>query len=53
VQIKRLVPFRAQKEATKANLGYLKNIPVTNQWLECIDILYEATLPQGDSSLCK
>jgi len=35
------------------NFGYLKNIPLTNQWPECIDILYEATLGQGDSNLCK
>jgi len=37
----------------RGNLGYLKNIPLTNQWPECIDIWYEATLGQGDSSLCK
>jgi len=35
------------------NFGYLKNIPLTNQWPECINIRYEATLGQGDSSLCK
>jgi len=35
------------------NFGYLKNIPLTNQWPECIDILYEVILGQGDSSLCK
>jgi len=34
------------------NFGYLKNIPLTNQWPECIVIWYEATLGQGDSSLC-
>jgi len=35
------------------NFGYLKNIPLTNQWPECIDIWYEATLELGDSTLCK
>jgi len=52
-QIKRLVPFGAQKEATTGEIGYLKNIPLTNQCPECIDIWYEATLGQEDSSLCK
>jgi len=26
----------------RGNLGYLKNIPLTKQWPECIDIWYEA-----------
>jgi len=30
----------------RGNFGYLKNIPLTNQWPECIDIRYEATLGQ-------
>jgi len=25
----------------RGNFGYLKNIPLTNQWPECIDIWYE------------
>jgi len=37
----------------KGNFGYLRNNPLTNQWPEFIDIWYEATLGQGDSSLCK
>jgi len=37
----------------RGNCRYLKNIPLTNQWPECIAILYEATLGQGDSSLFK
>jgi len=35
----------------RGNLGYLKYIPLTNQWPECIGIWYEAILGQGDSSL--
>jgi len=35
----------------RGNFGCLKNIP-TNQWPECVDIWYEATLGQGDSNLC-
>jgi len=34
----------------RGNFGYLKNIRLTNQWSECIDIWYEATVGQG---LCK
>jgi len=37
----------------RENLGHLKTIPLTNHRLECIDIWYEATLGQGDSSVCK
>jgi len=36
----------------RGNFGCLKNIPLTNQRPECIDIWYEATFGQGDSSLC-
>jgi len=36
-------PFRAQKEATNmGNFGYLKYIPLTIYWPECIAISYEA-----------
>jgi len=37
-QIKMLVPYLAEKEATIGEIGYQKNIPLTNQWPECIDI---------------
>jgi len=37
----------------KGKFVYLKNIPLTNQWPEYIAILYDTTLGQGDSSLCK
>jgi len=30
------------------NKGISKNIPLTNQWPECIDIWYEATFRKGD-----
>jgi len=43
----------AERGYNRVNFGYLQNIPLTNQWPEYIDIWYEATLGQGDSSLCK
>jgi len=54
VQIKGLAPFGAQKKATiGVNFGYLKTIPLTNHWPECIDIWYEATFGQGDTRVRK
>jgi len=47
-------PFWGPKRGyNRGNFGYLKNIPLTNQWTECIDIWYEVTMGQGDSSFCK
>jgi len=37
----------------RGNVGYLKTIPLTNHWPECIGIWYEATLVQGNSSVRK
>jgi len=31
-----------EREYNRGNFGYLKMIPLTNQWPECIDIWYEA-----------
>jgi len=42
-----------ERDYNRGNFGYLKNIRLTNQWPECIDIWYEANLGQQDSSLCK
>jgi len=42
-----------ERDYNRIKFGYLKNIPLTNQWPECIDIWYEENLGQGDSSLCK
>jgi len=41
-----------ERDYNMGNFRYLKNIPLTNQWPEWIDI-YEATLGQKDSNLCK
>jgi len=43
----------SERSYNRRNFGHLKNIPLTNQLSECIDIWYEATLGQGDTSLCK
>jgi len=32
--------------------GYLKNIPLTNQWPECIDIWYEALPWDTEIQVC-
>jgi len=37
----------------RGNFGCLKTIPLTNHGPKCIDIWYEATLGQGDSSVRK
>jgi len=42
-----------ERDYNKDNFGYLKNISLTNQWPKFIDIWYETTLGQGNSSLCK
>jgi len=34
------------------NFGYLKNISLTNQWPECIDIWYEALPWDKGIKLC-
>jgi len=38
---------------TRWNCGYLKTIPLTKHWPDCIDIWYEATLGRGDSNVRK
>jgi len=42
VQFMGLVPLGPRKRVQCGNFGYLKNISLTNQWPECIDIWYEA-----------